>query len=335
MFCIDLNCLSVSGSSAARTTTVSATIDIPSPTPRCRGRTGGSPRRSRSAAGGCWRRRPRVRSGSSRRSGAASGGRALRGHGVIAAVAERIAAQQAPGRENGAAQYAVRADRLHRVGRAGRVVLAAARQRRRDHPLVARGSAQSDRRSCRAHDSRRWRSFRRLVRPHAGPSRRPARRARCGRPPAPRARRARARRGARRRRTSDPAGSRSASAQNASRSSRLTGCARPRRRPCATPTARAAARRSRPSRPRRAGTRRARGSGCLASVPGDRRARTRRCATGARASGSGRPRGRPSTSDGEPLAALVAAALEHDAAGASAHRARKPWVRARLRFLGW
>ena len=33
MFCMDLNCLSVSGSSAARTTTVSATIEAPQPIP--------------------------------------------------------------------------------------------------------------------------------------------------------------------------------------------------------------------------------------------------------------------------------------------------------------
>ena len=55
--CIDLNCLSVSGSSAARTTTVSAMIDRPQLEPDGRGRTRGPPRRRRSAAGGCWRRR--------------------------------------------------------------------------------------------------------------------------------------------------------------------------------------------------------------------------------------------------------------------------------------
>ena len=49
-----------------------------------------------------------------------------------------------------------------------------------------------------------------------------------------------------------------------------------------------------------------------------------------------RPRLSPAATLGrQPLAALVAPALEQPPAGARLHAARKPWVRARLRFLGW
>src|SRR3954471_21548959 len=51
-------------------------------------------------------------------------------------VAPGIAAQQAPAGEDDAPQYAVALDHLHRVGRAGRVVLAARAQQRRDEPAV-------------------------------------------------------------------------------------------------------------------------------------------------------------------------------------------------------
>ena len=55
---------------------------------------------------------------------------------VVAAVAERVAAQQAPAREHEAARRAVGAHRLDGVVRAGRQVLAAPRQQRRDEALV-------------------------------------------------------------------------------------------------------------------------------------------------------------------------------------------------------
>ena len=63
---------------------------------------------------------------------------ALAGDGVEPTVAERIAAQEAPHRQDRAAEYAELPDRLRGVGRAGRLVLAAARQRRRDQALVER-----------------------------------------------------------------------------------------------------------------------------------------------------------------------------------------------------
>src|SRR4051812_33218367 len=55
---------------------------------------------------------------------------------VEASVAERVAAQQAPGREQRAAGDPEAFDRLHRIGRAGRLVAAAARSARRDPALV-------------------------------------------------------------------------------------------------------------------------------------------------------------------------------------------------------
>src|SRR4051794_18887379 len=51
-------------------------------------------------------------------------------------MAPRIAPQQAPPREHQAPKYAVLADRVDRVARARRLVLAAPWQRRRDEPLV-------------------------------------------------------------------------------------------------------------------------------------------------------------------------------------------------------
>src|SRR5207344_3252872 len=56
--------------------------------------------------------------------------------GIVAAVAPRVAAQKPPPREHRAAQYAKAGDRLQRVARAGRLVLAAPRDRRRDDEPV-------------------------------------------------------------------------------------------------------------------------------------------------------------------------------------------------------
>src|SRR4051794_32816995 len=81
---------------------------------------GGGPGRGRGGGGG----------GGRGRLGGGGGG------GVVPAMAERIAAQQAPGGEHRPSEDAIGLHRLHRVFRATRVVLAATRKRRRDHPLV-------------------------------------------------------------------------------------------------------------------------------------------------------------------------------------------------------
>ena len=73
-------------------------------------------------------------------------------HGVVATVAERVAAQQAPRREQGAAQYAVGLNRLHRIGGARGVVLAPARQSGRDDALVDQDRRQA---TCTAMRRRR------------------------------------------------------------------------------------------------------------------------------------------------------------------------------------
>src|SRR4051794_41470640 len=66
-------------------------------------------------------------------------------------MAEGVAAQQAPAGQDDAAQYAVPRDRLYGVARARRLVLAAARQRRRDEPLVEADGAQDGAAGERAH----------------------------------------------------------------------------------------------------------------------------------------------------------------------------------------
>ena len=58
---------------------------------------------------------------------------------------KRVAAQQAPAGDDRAADGAQLADRLDRVGRAGRVVLAAPRKARRDPALVGADQGQQDR----------------------------------------------------------------------------------------------------------------------------------------------------------------------------------------------
>src|ERR1700677_2487582 len=57
-------------------------------------------------------------------------------HWIVSAVAPRVAPEQPPQGEHRAAKYAVLPDRIDRVVRARRLVLAAPRQDRREHPLI-------------------------------------------------------------------------------------------------------------------------------------------------------------------------------------------------------
>ena len=128
--------------------------------------------------------------------------------GVEAAVAEGVAAQQAPGGEDGSPQRAEALDRLDRVGRAGRLVAAAAGPARGDPALV--GADQLPAGS--------------VSRGTASRSTSPPAPLRCWsrRRPCPRARAARRAPGGRRGRSRSVSGSRSAMPQNASRRARLT-----------------------------------------------------------------------------------------------------------------
>ena len=203
---------------------------------------------------------------------------------VDAAVAPRVAARQAPGGDDRAADNAELTHGLDRVGRAGRVVLAAVRQRRRDQAPVERapGARSSSRRArARAESGFVTRTVSRVTPPRA-PTRRAARRAP---PPAGRSltldQTCRVRAG-----DEDEVvtgGQPRSSAQKASRRARLTAL-----RSTAPPTLRLTEipSRSSPSAPSRSarGTRRGRGSGSRASGRRGRRGRSHRCATGGRAS---------------------------------------------------
>ena len=252
-------------------------------------------------------------------------GRALGLDGVVAAVAPRVAAQQPPAGEHEPAQYAVALDRLHarRPSRSARTCSAAAAAAR--EPLVERGSG---RRDARAGASR----------VPASPRRRPARRARRARArtPARPSRSASSRASGRATTTKSwPAGSALGLGPEG-----LAQQALDRLRSTAPPTLRDTDRPRRgPSlgvRRPRAGRREHEVAVRRASGPAGRRARTRRCATAAAAW----PRGdaavtrRRHGSDGQPLAALVAAALERQAAGARAHARAEPVGAGALALLG-
>ena len=90
-------------------------------------------------------------------------------HRIVSAVAPWVAPQQAPPREHQAPKYAVLPDRLDRVARARGLVLAAARDRRRDHALVdhdrrrSRPPARARRAPRRARGARRPRQRRPLA----------------------------------------------------------------------------------------------------------------------------------------------------------------------------
>ena len=207
-------------------------------------------------------------------------------HGIEAAVAERVAAQQPPAASTSPRSMPYSRIACDGVGRARRLVLAAPRQRRRDHALVG-----DDRRDAtrRAHHAP-------VAPPRRPPTSRRARPARRARPRGPRARPARAPRGARPRRRPGRAAAARPAARTPRCSRRLT-----RLRSTAPPTLRDTDSPRRGAVGRlaartRAGSCRGRGSGCRPSGPGGRRARTPRCATGARACGR-RPtaRGKRST----------------------------------------
>src|SRR5450756_549552 len=57
-------------------------------------------------------------------------------HGIVPAVAPRVASEQAPPGEHQASKYAVPADRLNRIARAGRLIPAAPGNRRGHEPPV-------------------------------------------------------------------------------------------------------------------------------------------------------------------------------------------------------
>ena len=168
--------------------------------------------------------------------------------GVIAAVAERVAAQDTPRRQHEPAEYAVPLDRLRGVVRARRLVLAPARQQPGRSPA---GRAGWVRRRRDARSSRVRRGQPGLVEQLAD-RRLDACRARRGRT-------TQARRGERRSRRRDRQGTRSASAANASRSRRLT-----RLRSTAPPTFRDT---DRPSRAESAGSRASRGEHVQDEIP--------------------------------------------------------------------
>src|SRR5262245_15800385 len=173
-------------------------------------------------------------------------------------------------------------------------------------------------------------------------ARRRARPARSALPRRPRARRGRASPGGRPRRSRTlPAAARPRPrTPRAARASR--GCGPQPRRSGARPTAPAAGPLRR-TPPPRAGTHTARGSDCPSTGPAGTRARTPRCATAgdgeeARANAALQSdrggAGGPHASDGQALAALVAAALEHEPAGTRAHTGAKPVGAGALALLG-
>ena len=181
-------------------------------------------------------------------------------HWIVPAVAPRVAPEHAPHREHDAPEYAVGADRVDRIARARRLVLAAPGQRRRDRPLVDDDRSDGERRAdtreaVRA--SSRGAGVGDIMRSRSSSS------AAAAAPDPPRSR-SRARSISSPSAASTPARpSRSASSRDSGRATTTTSCPRPSscsvlrqrlaqqpldpvalnraRQPCATPTARAAA----------------------------------------------------------------------------------------------
>ena len=225
-------------------------------------------------------------------------------HGIVSAVAPRVAPEQAPRREHRAPKYAVLADRFDRVARARRLVLAAPRNRRRDQRAGRRRSARP-RPPCGARSAspkraapRARRPLRRRPRSRSSPSRRSprwlgARSAARSRSPAfaisssqrrvdpgqPLALDELARpTGARRRRRPGPCRRPAFGARERLAQQPLDAVALDR----AADLARDRQAQPRPRRPPGSGTCTARGAGSPSSDPAGRRARTPRCATGDR-----------------------------------------------------
>ena len=252
--------------------------------------------------------------------------------GIEPPVAPGVAAQQPPAGQDKPAQYAELADRLRGVFRARRVVLAALPEQRRDQPLVQRGSGArpaGGHAPCSASGAARPALARRRARDLVDQfgqrrARLPARPSRSARLLRIAATRDDDRVGVR------PAGA-SLSCANASRSSRLT-----RLRSTAPPTLRET---DRPSRgavvARRAGTRRARAPGRRATGRGGTRGRTQRCATAAPDLAAAAAPGAPTHQTVRRLRPLSRRRLSVRRPARVCMRARKPCVRARLRFFGW
>ncbi len=231
--------------------------------------------------------------------------------GVEAAVAEGIAAQEAPGGEQEAADGAEALDRLDGVGGAGRLVAAAARAGRGNPALVGADWGEEERVSRGTPPARgtRQRLFDALGDARLAPSRS------IRSPISGRATRTK----------SCPGGRRSERPQKASRSTRLT-----RLRSTAPPILRLAETPSltRAPPPRRRGEScRGRGSGSHEMSRRGRRGRTHRCARGggvvappSTAVRRFRPLRRRRLRIARPPRVLI--------------RARNPWVLARFRFFG-
>ena len=150
------------------------------------------------------------------------GGPRAGGDLIEPAVAEGLQRTSRQAARTAPADYAELTDRLRRVGRAGRVVLAAARERGRDQALSRPDRQQDQQIRPRAGAGGARRTVSRFTPPSSRPRPRPA--ARAGpprRPRCPRARPGRRRRGARRARSRAHRACRSR-AQNASLSARFT-----------------------------------------------------------------------------------------------------------------
>ena len=272
-------------------------------------------------------------------------------HRIVSAVAPRIAPEQTPPREHQAPKYAVLPDRLHRVARARRLVLAAPAE------SPARSGA-GRRRSGRSRRARAIRAARpgadagdscargELIgsSPAAGALRGPARQPRLGdqlrqrrlHPGQPLALGELARpRDGRRRPRPGPAVSSRLGVRERLAQQPLDPVALDR----AADLARHRQPQPRPLASRRSGTCTAPGGGWRSSVPAGRRARTRRCATGA---GPSRRLARVRRAGSRQALRRRGACVPcRDGASASAARrascmrARNPCARARLRFFGW
>ena len=216
---------------------------------------------------------------------------------VDAAVAPRVAAQESPAGEHGAADEAELAKRVERVLRAARVVLARpARREEPEGPPPERGRA----RSLRTSRSPPARARPRPPRP-ATPSR-----AHSRAPPT---------RGERRGRSRAHAAPRRGARATTPAAAASRGCAEPRSRPSAEPRGRGVARLPRPPR---AGTSAGRGTASKPTCRVGRRRRSRATATACGGDAPAAPSGRKA------LAPSRAAALQDRAARAGRHPRSKP-----------